>query len=220
MTAEATPERRGPLPAIAPDGSPRRWSRVIEPRAWLALLGSLTVLLAGTGVWQARHYRPQVVPSSGGPAQSWDHIDALHDPRYRGAGWVSALHRDLAWAFVLAAVALVLSIGLRWVRTQRIDGLLAAWLGVGAVAVMAAVASGRRLPFGGFGMRVIRLDLVIGGVWGAAFDPAVRSVFTNSGEVPPGHYRALVLAHLVGAPLVVALALVVAWRRSRPGEGR
>jgi quinol-cytochrome oxidoreductase complex cytochrome b subunit len=197
-------EMPGRSPAT-PSASRHKLRRLLT--AALTLAAACTAVVAATGIWLARNYRP-ATPELVGPR------------RYRfvlGGGWVHETH---VWAAIVLLAAAVAVLVLVLVDLVRLRPSAARWLTVlTAAAVVAAVAVGLRsskgLRWNSLALWAVTIGSNYRGVWQPAYSKAIRFVLID-GEVSPYDYRRRVAAHLLGTPaLLAAAALLLAitlWR--------
>jgi quinol-cytochrome oxidoreductase complex cytochrome b subunit len=156
-------------------------------------------VLATTGVWLWFRYVPtasRAWPGTRGPSS--------------GESWIRTTHRLVAFLVVVLAVAtLVLVIGRR-IRSG-VRGVVA---GIAVlVTAVAASLTGYLLPWDQLALWAVTVGSDIRGVQ-APFRADVKYILIGSHEVSPGTYRFWAVSHVVLGVLVGA-ALILAWLRSR-----
>jgi hypothetical protein len=121
--------------------------------------------------------------------------------------------------FVVAVCGLVVVVAHRAAARRRVGLPLSGAIVALAFGTWAAFHSGRRLPWNGFAMRVVRLGR-IRGAWSAGYSDQVRLVQTHHGNITQHSYRTDLLAHVFGIPLAIAGALALMWALARSSRRR
>jgi hypothetical protein len=168
----------------------------------MVVAGVAVAAAAASGLWLSFTYQPA-------SAVTWEGVVL------RPGGWVKDLHVAAAWISVVAAAAMVGGLIVQRQRT-RASWASAAAMTVVLASLLAAVSSGRRLPWSQVALRSVTVGNDYRGVWFIGSHDML-SVSIPGGAIDPGRYRMWLVFHVVIVPICSAVAVlaVVASRRAR-----
>lgn len=180
--------------------------RALRVLAWIE--AALFVLLALTGLWLTRYYRPTSVR-----LYSYGDVSGLQTS-LRVAHAVRALHALVSIAFIWIAGALALICIVGAVRKTRETSRLVAAFATGfAVLALATSFTGYLLPWDQLALRAVTINSHYEGLWKAAFSDQIRFAIIGSTEISQATLRNWFIVHSFVLPIVLTAVLVMFRRR-------